>query len=887
MELIFEPQAPFHLAATGLAIAVGLILFLALLRARSRAALAGNVVLRMLVIGSTISAVVLLAGAAWNPIITEESEPEPIHLAVAFDISPSMIRPDEYWEQTRNEVGDLLEDVIETLPDDLREQGSASIVVFRNDATLLRPPPDSLEALPDRVRQLDAAAIDGDGSDIAAGLRRAQQEVFDAGGRGAVLLVSDGLQTEGEAETAARELAAAGIPVYVYPVRSQGTEVALLAADLPRQTYAGDPLLLRGVLWNARTDDTPVALSLSLNTGLNDASPRLGGAVATEPLTQTVAAESMLPLRSRITFAGGYGLQFLDLAINFDAGLGEQRRRFYTYVKRPLRLLAIGGDQRWQSAFPEGAAEITSLAAGELALAGDLRSYDVMVISAVAAQDFAAGELAQIAAAVEQSGVGLMMLNGDHAGRSDEEVTIIKSYDDTPIASILPLKSGPRPFESEPPTRHVIFLIDTSGSMSGWPLEKAKEIVADVIIRLLRPVDTIDIIAFTDKAFHLVKNQAMTPAAKRDAITKLSTLQADGRTDLSQAVSLVAGQQYEDCGLIYVTDGEFNPVSLRPDCRATAFAIGGNITPALSALADPFPVGPTFNPTTITIPYFEPEQRTRLWESGDFQAFSLAPIARIQAPPPIPELLLPGNAIAHSRDDDTEIIAIRPKVRDPVLAYRQAQAGYVGMFTSGLTENWLTSEQSLEALREWISRLAPLSAGERYSFQLQDDGAAIGLSLSLVAENAQLPRVEGVGMRIQVGDQAPVELVVTDDPGAPATFRTRITVPRAEQAQEATLIIEESGPDALPRPQRIPLIIPPQGAVARPVTTEAYSFGSDLALLDAVAAAGGASRVPLGPNEPLFQLVDPQRERWELWPILLVLAAIMYWIAILIGKLGR
>lgn len=887
MELIHAPHAPYHMIATFSAALVGLLMTAALLVPARRALLGRTWPARGLVAAYSVAAAALLAWAIWNPIWEREAQPEPIHLAVVLDLSPSMTRPTGSWERTRVEIGDLLAQLIADLPDAIREEGSASLIAFRNDAAPIQPPPASLADLADRVRGLGADAIGGDGSDLATGLDRARRQVLAAGGRGAVLLVSDGLETEGDAQKAAEELAAAGIPVYVYPVPSVGAEVALLSADLPRQTYAGDPLRLRATLWNTRPADTPVEFQLSVNTGLTTSSPRLGVAGETPIVTMTVEAEDVLPLRSAITFEGGHGLQFLDLTMRFDEGRGEQRRRFYTHVKRPLRLLAIGGDQGWQAAFPEGAAEITALAAGDLAAAGDLRGYDVMVISAVAAQDFADGELAQIAEAVERDGVGLMLINGDHAGSSDEANTIIRSYDGTPLEPILPLKSGPRPFEAEPPSRHIIFLIDTSGSMSGWPLEKAKEIVADVIERLLRPIDTIDIIAFTCDALHIVKNQAMDPAGKRDAISKLATLQSGGSTCIEGALQLITNEQYDDCGLIYVTDGEFGAVSLRPDCRATAFAIGGNITPALSQLADPFPVDPSFNPSTISIPYFEPEQRKRLWESGSFSPLSLATVARLQAPPPIPAVALPGSAIAYPRDRSTELVAIRPKLRDPVLAYRPTGSGYVGMFTSGFPPEWLQSDESLRAVEEWISRLAPYSARERYHFQLHDDGGRMDLQLSLIAEGDRLPDVQSVQMQVQIGTETPTELAVVGDADAPATFNTTINLPRMAEAQEATLIITERGPDALPRPQRIPLIIPPQGMMSQSVTTEAYSFGTNTALLTTIADTTGGRQLPLTAGEPLFRVSDTERERLALWPALIALAACCYWIAILLRRLGR
>src|SRR6202042_2094407 len=65
----------------------------------------------------------------------------------------------------------------------------------------------------------DAFAI-GSGTNIGAGLSRAGDVIGQAGGAGAVVLFTDGNETEGGAVRAAVELGRKGIPVYVMPIPS-------------------------------------------------------------------------------------------------------------------------------------------------------------------------------------------------------------------------------------------------------------------------------------------------------------------------------------------------------------------------------------------------------------------------------------------------------------------------------------------------------------------------------------------------------------------------------------------------------------------------------------------------------------------------------------------
>jgi len=873
MELAFDPRPPWHWVAFATAALGAALVLLALLPAR-RGVFGGVWPARIGGAALYLLALAALAMAATNPLLVRRREVERMHLAVVLDNSPSMQRAAGGWSAVRNATAQVIESGLTELPAPLRETGTASLVVFRDEAGEPRPGAIPLDDLPGRVRALPPDAIGGAGSNLAAGLREAGARVAAAEAQGAVLLVSDGLATDGDAAAAARELARRGIPVYVLAVPSEAAELAIIAADLPRQTLAGANTTLRGMLWNGRAMAASATLSVTLNSGLVGASPRVSTAgEATVPLTRPLDPQGTARIRTDLAF-GGHGLQFADFTLSYDAGRGQQRRRLFTHVKRPIELLSIGGDRRWEGAFPEEGARITPIRPGDLATVGDLQAFDAIVIGAVPATDFAPGELAQLAAAVERDGLGLMLINGDHGGADQEAATVLKSYDDTPLAPLLPVISGPRPFEEEPPSRHVVFLIDASGSMEGWPLTKAQEIVAYIIEHELRPTDKVDIIAFNTAALHLVKGQATVPSAKPGIIQQLNSIQAGGGTDPTDALKLIEAQQFTECGLIFLSDGEFSAVNLRPDCRATAFSIGGGYPPALAQFADPFPVDPNFSPMGITIPYFEPEKRTRLWEPGSFTALSTAVLSRTMVQLPVPDLTLPGSAISHPKPEAL-LVAVRPKVKDPVLAYAERGAGFVGVMTSVVTEEWLADEAGAGAVEEWIRQVAPYAARDRYDLRLQDDGLRMTLRIAVVAEGDNVPDVSGMQITLEQPGQPPQAVPVEDDPTAPATFLADVRPVRGPAAGEATLVVRERGGDRLARPQRIPLVIPPAGAVTPPITTEAYSYGLNTELLTRIAETGGAE--VLRPEAPIALLTPspPGRDQRALWP----------WLALLGGAL--
>lgn len=87
----------------------------------------------------------------------------------------------------------------------------------------------------------------------------------------------------------------------------------------------------------------------------------------------------------------------------------------------------------------------------------------------------------------------------------------------------------------------VLFLIDTSGSMRGAPLEAARRAVESVL-RRLRPQDTFQIFHFGARAYALDRSPvAATHQTVSRAINSLDRLRAEGGTEVIQGLRAVAG----------------------------------------------------------------------------------------------------------------------------------------------------------------------------------------------------------------------------------------------------------------------------------------------------------------------------------------------------------
>jgi hypothetical protein len=576
-----------------------------------------------------------------------------------------------------------------------------------------------------------------------------------------------------------------------------------------------------------------------------------------------------------------FGIQFIDLTLTPG---GEEKhhshhRRFYTYVKRPPRILAIGGDNRWMEAIPGDAAEIIPIPVEEMVDYSRLKDIDAVVINSVPSHKLRAQSMYWIAEAVEKRGMGLFLMNGGHLDAEVEAETVIMSYKDTPLDEVLPVVGGPRPFSDEPPSRHVAILIDTSGSMMGWKINKTKQIAGYIVSNLLRPQDQLDLITFTTGAGHLLRGQYMDDYGKDLALRRIKSILAWGGTDPRRALSLIGDRQMEECGLIFISDGEFGYVGYRPDCRTTVFEIGSNRysrSKALQKLADPIPVGPDFDPQAIVIPYFEPEKRMKFFEEGVFTPLSMEAYLPKNQRVPVPQLEVNGSAVCHLKEGAV-LNGVRPKLTDPVLAFGEGGAGYVGFFASEIPWRWTVEKEGRKAVQEWISRLIPFMDRDRYDFKLEDHGDVIDMRISLAAKSGAIPHVNRMMANIFFigNEKESAGIALRADDVAPGTFNGQIQVKRTIHARRAMLSVREFGPGALPRAQLIPIVIPPKGRVNPSPKAEAFTYGQNHELLRKIAEAGGGLLDP-PKGTPFFKEKPAAGQGHPLWPFLAAAAVFCY-----------
>lgn len=175
---------------------------------------------RLTVLTLSIVALICFAAAGWNPQIVDRLEPDTAHLVIVMDVSDSLQRATGGWEAVRDAVAEWVSNTLSNTQTTTLERGQGTILTFgRTVRTLETVSLGELENSISRVERADLAP--GDSTRIAEALTAAGQILGQSGGRGAIVLISDGNQTAPGAEEAAQELAQRGIPIYVLPKEGQ------------------------------------------------------------------------------------------------------------------------------------------------------------------------------------------------------------------------------------------------------------------------------------------------------------------------------------------------------------------------------------------------------------------------------------------------------------------------------------------------------------------------------------------------------------------------------------------------------------------------------------------------------------------------------------------
>ena len=633
-----------------------------------------------------------------------------------------------------------VKDYLKQAASDRRDGDRLGLVTYDGKSTV--------RALPSEAADLEAGTIDQptEGTDTASAIRSGMAlSMADSGHR--IVLVSDGNDTTGDAEAAAEEAAAAGIPIDVLPAQYQVEhEVMVERLFAPNEAREGQTVPLRIVLRATRPadgliqllhDDTPIDLNGEAEgrgapvyrsdwtleeTNLpvaddhadhadNADNPTIN---APEDLLGRYVAVREVDVPMGFTGVNKFRAIF-EPAEGDDTMQVNNRAEAFTLVSGKGRVLFVdnvGGDSGniLPRALASRGIELDVVKPRGLPISLDMmQRYDAIILQNVPYDAITPPQQRMIVKYVHDLGGGMVMLGGpDSFGAGGWTNSDLDKY-------ILPV-SCQIPSQTILPSGALVLVIDRSGSMAssvGGTMASQQELAneaAVLALNTLYPQDLVGVVAFDGDAKAIVKVQMNSDPG---AVAKqVRSLQPGGGTNiyagLDMAYRELAPLNVQDAAvkhIILLTDGNsMEPVPggyiklaaemRRNNISLSTIGVGdGHDAQLLTQLAN---MGngnyhPITNPANLPQVFIKEAKtiRKNLVKEIPFIPTVLptgSPImSSLGAVPELKGLVLTGE-----KHDPRILMPLVGPEGEPVFAHWQVGLGRSAAFTSDATNRWAT-----------------------------------------------------------------------------------------------------------------------------------------------------------------------------------------------------
>ena len=398
------------------------------------------------------------------------------------------------------------------------------IIAFTDRAEILKSPENDQETIVSgelklvdtKQKWLDADEEAGDTTNIAQAIETAWS-VFPSNANKRIVLISDGIETKGDAVHTGLRGKDFGIQIDTVPIYpSDEPEVMVQRIDAPAQVKQGAPFNLEVIIHSNHEDLAEVRLSKNKFEAAKKEVRLVEGenrVVFTETseesgtLTYDVICRSTQDTRYDNNRAFG----IVSVSGKPKILLIDENESQTRYLSRVLEDAKIRVDVRNGLGVPN-----------ELA---DLQNYELVMFSDVPANRLNDKQMELIRTYIQDLGGGFMMLGSENSFG-------LGGYYKTPIEEVLPVRTDTEK-KKENPSLAMVLVIDKSGSMGGIKIELAKE-AARSTVELLGPRDKIGVIAFDGSPFWITE---MHDASDKAFISnQVGTITASGGTNLYPAL---------------------------------------------------------------------------------------------------------------------------------------------------------------------------------------------------------------------------------------------------------------------------------------------------------------------------------------------------------------
>ncbi|MBP7690848.1 MAG: VWA domain-containing protein [Anaerolineales bacterium] len=781
---------------------------------------------------------------------------------------------------------------LETMP----VEDAAGVVLFGGDAVVERPLSAS------RALALPTSKVVSLQTDLAGAIRLGLALLPTDTARRLVIL-SDGLETTGDALEAARLAAANGTQIVVVPFNiSGGSEALVTAVKAPTRLRQGEEFAL----------DVQIESTLDQVVGVRVLA---GEAVAYEGQLQLRRGPNAfaLPLKAGAPGFAAYRVQITPAA-GADTFYQNNEVAAFTQVAGPPRLLLItnpqprdgvAGEPELLAALRASGFQVDVLDPARLpAELPALSEYASVILVDVPARALAQRQMRALETYVRDLGGGLVAVGGPTSYG-------VGGYFRTPLAEVLPVDMEIKD-QKRRARLTLVFIVDKSGSMSevsggAQKVDLAKEAVIRSL-ELLSPTDKVGVIAFDDTAAWVVP---ITPLENPDAVANaVGTIRADGGTDILAGVQLAAGALPQDDSavkhVILLTDGGADPTGIPELVRRlneeygvtlSTVGVGPGAAPFLPQLAEAGGGLHHFAADPSTIPAIFAEETTLATRAyiveQDFFPAQVSPSPILAGLTAVPRLL---GYIGTTAKSAAQTILVNPdspnpEAPDPVLAAWQFGLGKSVAWTSDATGRWAKYWVSwdeyarfwAQAVRYTISAGAASPAGVRVERSGEQAALTVdaqtpaGAFLNGLTVQANVVGPDGETQTVTLAQVAPGRYTGAFTPAAEGAYLIRVT--GVEGAADGEPAVAQTAGWVLsysPEYQRL----------AAPPETDSQAMPAQVRFLLQVAALTGGGAVT-GDYARVFahDLPQPPSSAQPVWPALLLAAALLWPVDIAVRRL--
>lgn len=749
-------------------------------------------------------------------------------------------------------------------------------------------------------RSLDARMRSGTNLEEAIRLARTLIPP-DAAGR--LLVISDGVETSGNARKAAAEAAGTarrgalgvGIPIDVAPVRyAVKDEVVVESVDVPPTAAAESTVTVRVTLRS--TSGSRGTLRL-LREGraerIGEAGDGLGRRLELNPGTRVESVEVRLDAGRVHRFRAVWEPDAVERGDGTQGWSGDtlaenNAAEGVTITPGRGAVLVVTGEERGKDTL----AEALRTQRMEVEVVGaegfprdllSLQSYDLVVFENVGAEALSPEQHRQVAAYVKELSGGFLMVGGpDSFGAG--------GWKGTALEEILPVKLD-IPEEIVSPESATLFVIDNSGSMS-WSAggsgrskqEVANQATALAISRMDRS-DLVGVMTFNNRyevVIPLHQNKDAEASAER-----VRSIGTGGGTvmipALTEAFEIMKRAEVKDRHIIVVSDGRSMGRDALPGLAAEIGAAGIRVSTigvgddadgeCMEAMAKNG--NGTFymvlNPNVLPKVFLKAVRlrRSPLVRESPFQPVVLptgSPLWSGLGTPPV----LNGLVLTRPREEPTITLALVTPGGEPVLAHWNVALGRVGAFTSDASrwaEPWLSWPGYSTFWVQAARQLSRASGGRSFQGSSEQRGGEMRVRVDAVGEDGKpMDFLEMSGTAYgPSGEGMAVRLTQT----GPGVYEG--VAPAREVGTYVTVVRPTQGGKAL-----APVVL---GATA-PASEELRSLTSNEGLLEDLARTTGGRVLDLEGTDPvrLFERagLSPQEAMTGLWRLLMWWAIVMF-----------